>query len=432
MPRNGSGTYNLPAGNPVVPGTVISSSGWANPTLSDISAALTQSMSSDGQTIPTANQSLGNFRHTNVANAIQRNEYAAYGQVQDGQPQWMTVSGVDTILGTIAPGPTSYTAGQLFRFIPAGSNTGPATLNINSIGAKAVTKFGTVALAAGDLVGGKVYEAIYDGTQFQLLTQAATQTATGSYSVYGLVGINNAGTPNTKYDVAADSVTLRSTNGTPSITRFGTGTITNDVGLAGPAANGRDQAGSFGASNWIHFYFIWNGSTLATISSLVAPATGPTLPTGYTHWAYAGSVFFDVSSHLVVTRWKGCYATYDNEPAALVNGTATIETNIVVSSLIPPNALSYSCNFRQSPTGSAGGFAEIVTVFGVAAGLTFSQYPYRGYNGSVSSALGLGFSGSVPNIPNVGQILLYRNVNTTGTGSLTVTVTGYKMPNGGE
>jgi hypothetical protein len=49
MSRNGSGTFNLTAGNPVVSGTTISST-WANTTLSDIANGLTQSVSADGQT----------------------------------------------------------------------------------------------------------------------------------------------------------------------------------------------------------------------------------------------------------------------------------------------------------------------------------------------------------------------------------------------
>jgi hypothetical protein len=48
MSRNGSGTYNLPAGNPVVTGTTISSV-WANSTLTDMANALTQSVATDGQ-----------------------------------------------------------------------------------------------------------------------------------------------------------------------------------------------------------------------------------------------------------------------------------------------------------------------------------------------------------------------------------------------
>ena len=49
MSRNGTGTYNLPAGNPVVTGTTISST-WANNTLTDIATALTNSVAADGQT----------------------------------------------------------------------------------------------------------------------------------------------------------------------------------------------------------------------------------------------------------------------------------------------------------------------------------------------------------------------------------------------
>jgi len=49
MSRNGSGTYTLPAGNPVVTGTTITSS-WANSTMQNLADALTQSVASDGQT----------------------------------------------------------------------------------------------------------------------------------------------------------------------------------------------------------------------------------------------------------------------------------------------------------------------------------------------------------------------------------------------
>jgi hypothetical protein len=48
MPRNNSGVCSLPAGNPVVPDTTISS-GWANPTLQDIVAMLSDSLSRTGK-----------------------------------------------------------------------------------------------------------------------------------------------------------------------------------------------------------------------------------------------------------------------------------------------------------------------------------------------------------------------------------------------
>jgi hypothetical protein len=48
MPRNSSGTYTLPAGNPVVDGTDITAA-WGNTTMQDIAAALTDSLSRTGQ-----------------------------------------------------------------------------------------------------------------------------------------------------------------------------------------------------------------------------------------------------------------------------------------------------------------------------------------------------------------------------------------------
>ena len=49
MSRNGSGIYTLPASNPVVTGTAISST-WANNTLTDMATALSGSIAADGQT----------------------------------------------------------------------------------------------------------------------------------------------------------------------------------------------------------------------------------------------------------------------------------------------------------------------------------------------------------------------------------------------
>ena len=47
MPRDGNGRYVLPAGNPVISGTVIDTA-WANPTMEDIANALTNSLSRTG------------------------------------------------------------------------------------------------------------------------------------------------------------------------------------------------------------------------------------------------------------------------------------------------------------------------------------------------------------------------------------------------
>lgn len=66
MSRNGTGIYSLPAGNPVLTNTVISST-WANTTLSDIANALTQSVSSDGQTTMVGALNMGTYQINNMA-----------------------------------------------------------------------------------------------------------------------------------------------------------------------------------------------------------------------------------------------------------------------------------------------------------------------------------------------------------------------------
>jgi hypothetical protein len=57
--------YSLPAGNPVVTGTAISST-WANNTLSDIASAITGSLAADGQTSLTGNLNFGTNKASNV------------------------------------------------------------------------------------------------------------------------------------------------------------------------------------------------------------------------------------------------------------------------------------------------------------------------------------------------------------------------------
>lgn len=68
-----------------------------------------------------------------------------------------SVSGTDTYLASVTPTLTSYTSPQSFWFKPPNANTGASTLNINSIGAKALKTAAGAALSAGDLVTTNIY-----------------------------------------------------------------------------------------------------------------------------------------------------------------------------------------------------------------------------------------------------------------------------------
>jgi hypothetical protein len=79
MSRNGTGTYNLPAGNPVVTNTTISST-WANTTLADIATALTGSLAADGQTPATGNLDMNSNKIVNLAAGTTTGDAVNYTQ----------------------------------------------------------------------------------------------------------------------------------------------------------------------------------------------------------------------------------------------------------------------------------------------------------------------------------------------------------------
>lgn len=297
MPRNGSGSYSLPAGNPVVPSTVISST-WANTTLSDLGTALTQSIANDGQTTPVANLPMATFRHTNVGNAVARNDYAAAGQVQDSSLQWLTsVAGVDTITASIAPGPTAYVAGQTFRFVAAGANTtASVTLNINGLGAKAITKLGI-----GSLQSGTVVQVVYDGTQFQpvsapsgALINVQRISATGTYTptagtssvVVHIVGGGGAGGGAPATGAGQVSVGGGGGGGAWSVSRLTSGFsgVTVTIGAGGTGVSGANgnsgSASSFGALIVVGGGGGGNAGGAATVSSAAAGGGGSVTTAG--------------------------------------------------------------------------------------------------------------------------------------------------------
>jgi hypothetical protein len=80
MSRNGSGTYTLPAGNPVVTNTTISST-WANTTLTDLATAMTGSIAADGQTTVTGNLQMNSNKLTGLAVGTTTGDSVEYSQL---------------------------------------------------------------------------------------------------------------------------------------------------------------------------------------------------------------------------------------------------------------------------------------------------------------------------------------------------------------
>lgn len=63
----------------------------------------------------------------------------------------------------------AYRTGVSYVFVASVLNTGASTLSVDGLAVKAITKFGTAPLVAGDMVSGQICVVVYDGTRFQLL-----------------------------------------------------------------------------------------------------------------------------------------------------------------------------------------------------------------------------------------------------------------------
>lgn len=79
-----------------------------------------------------------------------------------------SAAGTDTYAITLSSAPSAYATGQVYTFKADVANTGAATLNVNSLGAKTIKKNVTEDLVTGDILVNQVVTVTYDGTNMQL------------------------------------------------------------------------------------------------------------------------------------------------------------------------------------------------------------------------------------------------------------------------
>jgi hypothetical protein len=161
--------------------------------------------------------------------------------------------------------------------------------------------------------------------------------------------------------------------------------VTPDCSTAGPAANGRDQAGAFANNTWIYVHVIWGtGKTVAGLLS--TSKTAPVLPNGYTHWVVV-SAFNTGSGVNVAYAYKhtgvigsGAVAVYSIPPALLSGGVATSYTNLTaLANLVPPvcRVPMLVCSFTPAAAGrvlhlSANGTNDCASLVGQVASVAIS------------------------------------------------------------
>jgi hypothetical protein len=135
-------------------------------------------------------------------------------------------AGTDTVTLTTASTVTAYYDGLRLTFIAGGTNTGATTLNVDSVGAKAIRKGADAALVAGDITAGQVVDVVYDAS------------ANGASGAFIMTSPGNAFQPlDADLTTLATAFTTASASGAASL-KFAEDTDngSNAVTLQGPAS----------------------------------------------------------------------------------------------------------------------------------------------------------------------------------------------------
>jgi hypothetical protein len=419
LPYNGSGVFTLVSGNPVVTGTVISSTVQNNTMADIVNNGLTNCLTKDGQQTPTANIPLGGFRLTGVGNAVNAQDAVTAAQLQGGALMTLTsVAGTDTITANTLPVTAAYVAGQTFDLPVAGANTtNNVTININALGAKNVTKFGGVGLVPGDLQG--TVKLRYDGTQFQLISPAAVAMAPVGSSRNVAMSLTAAGTSATW---TADEFEVKSALG-------GTGQMLTNLNLtfngATTGAGGMDT-GAIPTSGFLGVYVIWglgkttalygtNASAASKLSEIYAGGAG--LPTGYTHSALISIAQTNGSAQIVPCYQQDRMIAFPGVTAVTSSGTVAF-TPLSIATVVPFNAKRI-----------AGGFSITVNNTGPATIFVYGRsVQASSFALSITGTTGgCGNSSSFPDLVMALPQTIYYNTSTSA-GTITnfaITISDY-------
>lgn len=121
----------------------------------------------------------GNQAEGSSVNCLNQEEYFnQYSQALDATSLYLVDSGsANAMVVTQSPVPVAYTTGMVLNVKAAATNTTTTTINLNGIGAKTIKKLHNQNLAAGDIEAGQIVTLVYDGTNFQMQSQLATEVS---------------------------------------------------------------------------------------------------------------------------------------------------------------------------------------------------------------------------------------------------------------
>jgi hypothetical protein len=319
--------------------------------------------------------------------------------------------------------PAAATAGDGFWF--AARNSGTGVVTIDADGSELIDGATTQTLAPTDTA-----LLICNGSAWKTVGRKPPSLC----AARGVVGVRASAT--TYQFTSAREVKLwNPTSKTIEHVATSVGSLTLNAGTAGPAANGRDQADAFSAGTWLYAYYIWNGTAVATTLSSTAPPTGPTLPSGYTSWAFICALRWNGSSNFLDTYVRGDRVIHKAmaDATLLSGGTSTsfADLSATLATLVPPQASCPDFDLHVNVSATSSGLGDNA----VEVDLSYDGSAMARTIGAMTSVDSSGDTnrtkGDVCNVANIAQTIHYRiTLTNAASPSATIYVPSYRVANG--
>lgn len=308
----------------------------------DLATGINACVNKNGANAATADLPMGGFKHTNVANAVARNQYATLGQVQDASGAYggTSTGSSNAYVINLTPSISALVDGMELAFVANFTNTGAATLNVNSTGAVALRYSNDAALAANAILSGCLVNIRYSASSntWRLIGLTA-----GTIPITGAI-INGSATltlPST-----TDTLVGRATTDTLTNKTLTAPTINNPAVTSPTISGGATLNGSSSGATVLQPAAAASGTlTLpAATDTLVGRATSDTLsnkilasPTVNTPTVAGGATFNGASSGATILQAAAAASGALTLPAATdtLVGRATSD-NLSNKTLVSP------------------------------------------------------------------------------------------------
>lgn len=131
-------------------------------------------------TNPSPNGVQGGYSPSQVAPIIRSLRGSLKRFYNQANPIYTSTGTGNAYVLTFQAAPTGYSKGIVYRFWAHTTNTGASTLNINSLGVRAIVSGSDgSALIAGQILSGRMVEVVFNGTAFELISLAFSPVQQG-------------------------------------------------------------------------------------------------------------------------------------------------------------------------------------------------------------------------------------------------------------